>query len=299
MVITSRGYAALASGIILEKGDSVRKVQIMAHSAGPRRTWCSSPGLDCQAGPHGPLWLACHSMTRRASRTAGMPLTCVRGQQRAPPDSGLCRPPWEYSFGERHPDHGLLGCNFDLPILWLSLFDADGLVTWPRRDNSHPVTTIAQPTGECIERSGARLQQWSSRWPQVFGDMTEPWLSHIGAVQDAYLAIWTQELAAYFEDWPVELHLDYHRGDPELADAIKALSEWESSHTKLRTYLNCLDDPESPGFREALYQVGLQPDGRFQPKGGPVGVATAGYTAPWAPRQAPWDEPPGGTPLTR
>jgi hypothetical protein len=30
-----------------------------------------------------------------------------------------------------YPRGGLLAANYSVPILWLSLFDTDGLVTWP------------------------------------------------------------------------------------------------------------------------------------------------------------------------
>ena len=63
----------------------------------------------------------------------------------------------------------LLAANYSVPILWLSLFNADGLVTWPGIRCS-ACTAVVQPTGERIERSRARLEQWSRRWPDVFTD---------------------------------------------------------------------------------------------------------------------------------
>jgi hypothetical protein len=54
-----------------------------------------------------------------------------------------------------------------VPILWLSLFDTDAWVTWPGIRGSS-FTAVVQPRSECIERSGARLGDWSRRWPEVF-----------------------------------------------------------------------------------------------------------------------------------
>ena len=92
------------------------------------------------------------------------------------------------------PRGALLGANYSVPILWLSLFNTHDLVTWPGIRCS-AFTAVAQPTGECIERSRARLERWSRRWPDVFTDMSGPWLSYLGAVQRAYLAVWAEELS--------------------------------------------------------------------------------------------------------
>jgi hypothetical protein len=160
-----------------------------------------------------------------------------------------------------YPCGALLAANYSVPILWLSLFDTDGLVTWPGSHGS-TFTAVAQPGSECIERSRARLGDWSRRWPDVFGDMSGPWLSYLRAVERAYLAVWAEELS-----WMV--------------DSDQA---WAA---ELRGYLSCLDDPGSAGFHEALAQSYLYSDGSRLKPSGTVGLVSAGYT--WA-RQAPWDE---------
>lgn len=168
-------------------------------------------------------------------------------------------PPWDHDA--RYFRDALLGANYSVPILWLSLFDADGLVAWPSIHDGAPYTAVIQPTSECIERSRARLEDWGRRWPGVFGDMSGPWLSYVGAVEDAYLAIWTEELSSMVdsdESWAAEL----------------------------RSYLSCLDDPGSAGFRAALAQSYLSSDGDRLDPFGTVGLVTAGYA--WA-RQAPWE----------
>ena len=153
----------------------------------------------------------------------------------------------------------MLAANYSVPILWLSLVDTDGLVIWPGIHGS-AFTAVVQPRSECIERSRDWLGEWSRRWPEVFGDMSEPWLSYVDAVERAYLAVWAGELSWMVgsdQTWPAEL----------------------------RGYLSCLDDPGSAGFREALAQSYLYSDGsRLEPRG-VIGLVTAGYT--WA-RQAPW-----------
>jgi hypothetical protein len=170
-------------------------------------------------------------------------------------------PPWDHDG--RYFRDALLGANASVPILWLSLFDTDGLVTWPGIHDGSPYTAVIQPTRECIERSRARLENWTRRWPQVFTDMSKPWLSYVGAVEDAYLAIWTEELTWFYREEERE-------------------TRWAA---ELRANLSCLDDPESARFRAKLAEIGLKSDGRFEPNYF-IGVQTAGYT--WA-RQAPWE----------
>ena len=65
-------------------------------------------------------------------------------------------PPWDHDG--RYFRDALLGANYSVPILWLSLFDTDGLVTWPSIHDGSPYTAVIQPTSECIERSRSRLE---------------------------------------------------------------------------------------------------------------------------------------------
>ncbi len=167
-------------------------------------------------------------------------------------------PPWDHDA--RYFRDALLGANYSVPILWLSLFDTDGLVTWPSIHDGSPYTAVIQPTGECIERSRRRLEDWSRRWPEVFRDMSELWLGYVGAVEGAYLAVWAEEMS-------------WMTGDEEWA-------------TNLRAYLSGLDDPGSAGFREALAQSYLSSSGKGLEPFDKVGLITAGYT--WA-RQASWE----------
>ena len=160
-----------------------------------------------------------------------------------------------------YPRGALLAANYSVPILWLSLFDAAGLVSWPGIHGDSAHTAVVQPRSECIGRSRARLGEWSRRWPEVFGDMSEPWLSYLSAVERAYLAVWAEELS-----WMV--------GSDET---------WAA---ELRSYLSSLDEPRSAGFREALAQSALHSDGSRLEPADAAGLVTAGYT--WA-RQAPWE----------
>jgi len=159
-----------------------------------------------------------------------------------------------------YPRGALLAANYSVPILWLSLFDTDGLVTWPGIHGS-AFAAVVQPTSECIGRSRTRLGDWSRRWPEVFGDMSGPWLSYLPAVECAYLAVWAEELS-----W--------------MADSDET---WAA---ELRGYLSCLDDPGSAGFRAVLDQSYLCSDGDRLDPAGAVGLVTAGYA--WA-HQAPWE----------
>jgi hypothetical protein len=172
-------------------------------------------------------------------------------------------PPWDHDG--RYLRDGLLGANYGVPILWLSLFDTDALVTWPGIDEGFPYTALIQPARQCIDRSRRRVQDWSRRWPQVFGEIHEPWLDYIGAVDDEYLAVWTEEISA----------MTLREDDTDDA-------KWA---TQLRADVSCLDDPESADFRQQLVYIGLESNGRFEP-GNFVTLLTAGYT--WS-RQAPWE----------
>jgi hypothetical protein len=168
-------------------------------------------------------------------------------------------PPWDHDG--RYFPNALLAANYSVPILWLSLFDTDGVVSWPGIHDGTPYSAVIQPTSECAERSRTRLKDWSHRWPEVFGDISRLWLGYIGAVRDAYLAVWTEQLT-----WLVG-------GD----------ENWAAD---LRSYLSGLDDPESADFRKALDQSYVYTaEDQLEPFG-TVGLVTAGYT--WA-RQAPWE----------
>lgn len=134
-----------------------------------------------------------------------------------------------------YPRGALLAANYSVPILWLSLFGTDGLVIWPGIHGS-TFTAVVQPRSECIERSRARLGEWSRRCPDVFGDMSEPWLSYLRVVERPYLAVWAEELS-----W--------------MADSDQT---WAA---ELRGYLSCLDDSGSAVFHEALAQSYLYSDG--------------------------------------
>ena len=159
-----------------------------------------------------------------------------------------------------YPCGALLAANYSVPILWLSLFDTDGLVAWPGIQGGSTFTTIIQPSSECIERSRIRLGDWTHRWPGVFGEMPGPWLSYLSAVKRAYFAVWAEEIS-------------WMDGD-------------ESWAAELRGYLSCLDDPGSAGFHKVLAQSSLYLDGSQVEPAGAVGLVTAGYA--WA-GQAPWE----------
>lgn len=158
------------------------------------------------------------------------------------------------------PLGALLVANYSVPILWLSLFDTDGLLTWPGI-GGRGFTAVVQPRAGCVERSRARLGHWSRRWPAVFGEMHGPWLSYLAGLDCAYLAVWSEELSA-------------------MADSDEA---WAA---ELRGYLSCLDDTESASFRSALAQSYLYPDGSRLEPADAVGVVTAGYSPDG---QAPWE----------
>jgi hypothetical protein len=119
----------------------------------------------------------------------------------------------------------LLGANYFAPILWLSLFDTDGLVTWPSIHDGSPYRSVIQPTSECTGRSRTRLEDWSRRRPQVFAGMSEPWLSYVCGV-DAYLAIWTEELTWFYREEERESRWCPFRGGFSLAAGPAGSGPW-------------------------------------------------------------------------
>lgn len=170
-------------------------------------------------------------------------------------------PPTEYEPGD-----ALLAANYSVPILWLSLFNADGLVSWPGTlDDSATYTALVQPVNECIERSRDRLADWSVRWPDVFAGISSTWLSFVGSIEAVYFGVWTED--------------------------ISEMSGDETWAGELRAYLNSLDDPASIHFLEALAQSYLSVDkadsSRLSPTttDSPVALLVAGYA--WA-HQPPW-----------
>jgi hypothetical protein len=165
------------------------------------------------------------------------------------------------------PGGVLLGANYSVPVLWLSLFDADGLVAWPGFGGSG-FTAVVQPRDDCIRRSRDRVEGWRRRWPEVFGSISGLWLGYVSAVEAAYLAVWAEEISEMAQDD-------------------------ETWAGELREYLSCLDDPESAGFRKALAQSYLYFRGsRLEADGGDVRLAAAGYA--WD-GQAPWEEARAGS----
>lgn len=96
-------------------------------------------------------------------------------------------PSWDHDG--RYFRDALLGANNSVPVLWLSLFDTGALVKWPGICDGSPYTALLQPTGECAERSCARLTDWNRRWPGVFGEISRLWPGYIGTVQEGYLAV--------------------------------------------------------------------------------------------------------------
>jgi hypothetical protein len=170
-------------------------------------------------------------------------------------------PPTEYE-----PSDALLAANYSVPMLWLSLFNTDGMVNWPSTlDDSATYTAIVQPVNECIERSRNRLTDWSRRWPDVFADISSTWLSFIEAIEAAYFGVWTEDISEMSGDetWAVEL----------------------------RAYLSGLDDPASIHLPQALAQSYLNVDETDPSRlsmattRAPVAPLVAGFG--WA-RQPPW-----------
>ena len=166
-------------------------------------------------------------------------------------------PPSEYE-----PPDGLLGANYSVPILWLSLFSAADLVQWPSALDPTTYTALIGPRELCRARSRDRLSQWVARWPEL-GTIANLWLELIRTASCAFLGVWTEEISDMSGD-----------------------DDWAAT---LRSYLGGLDDLDSADFREALAQsyLGVDASGHLSPtEEGSLGLLAGGYA--WS-HPAPWD----------
>jgi hypothetical protein len=100
-------------------------------------------------------------------------------------------PPTEYE-----PPDALLGANYSIPLLRLSLFNSDEIVSWPSTlDAAVSYAATTGPRDKCITRSRSRLEEWKRRWPETFNILGPAWTDFIDARPEQFLAIWTEELA--------------------------------------------------------------------------------------------------------
>lgn len=169
-------------------------------------------------------------------------------------------PPTEYE-----PPDGLLGANYSIPLLWLSLFSSAQIVFWPSTLDA--AVSYAAATGHrdtCITRSRSRLEEWKRRWPETFNVLGPAWTDFIDARPEQFLAIWTEELA----------------------EMSASAEEWLGT---FRSHLEALDEPDGPAFVEVLAQSYLEIDADGNrlagTSEGPIGLLAGGYSwgvhAPW------------------
>jgi hypothetical protein len=170
-------------------------------------------------------------------------------------------PPADYE-----PAHAILGANYSAPLLWLSLFDATEIVSWPSTlDSTRAYAAVVGRRDPCLARTRSRIARWNAQWPRTFHDIGPAWLDFISARRGQFFAIWTEELA-------------------EMADSN---DEWLRTFT---SYLETLDDPAAPSFAEVLAQsyLTIDPDGTrlVGTSDDPLLVLAAGHS--WA-VHAPWE----------
>ena len=169
------------------------------------------------------------------------------------------------SPSEYEPPDALLGANYSVPLMWLSMFTTAEIVLWP--SIVQPTVSYAAllgPRNACITRSLDRINEWTRIWPETFGSLGPAWTDFIKARQEPFFAVWTEELA-------------------EMSDSGE---QWLQN---LMAYLAALDQPSGPGFVDVLAQsyLAVDADGSrlIGTNQGSIGLLCAGYS--WA-VLAPW-----------
>lgn len=174
--------------------------------------------------------------------------------------SDSIEPPREYE-----PPDALLGANYSVPILWLSLFSSAEIVSWPGTvDAGVSYAAAAGHRHACISRSRSRLEEWKRRWPEAFSVLAPVWLDFIEGRPEQFLAIWTEQLA----------------------EMSASAEEWLRT---FRSHLDALDEPDGTTFSEVLAQSYLEIDADGRRLKGttddPIGMLAGGYSwgvnAPW------------------
>lgn len=169
-------------------------------------------------------------------------------------------PPSEYE-----PSEALLGANYSVPLLWLSMFASADIVLWT--STVDPTLSYAAAVGHhdgCIKRSRDRIAEWTRLWPETFGELGPIWIDFVERRREPFFAVWTEELGEMYDS-------------PEV---------WTQTFTN---YLDALDQPDGPGFVEVLAQsyLSIEAPGRrlVATNEGSVGLLCAGYSwgvhTPW------------------
>ncbi|HET7420173.1 MAG TPA: hypothetical protein VFL27_07310 [Candidatus Dormibacteraeota bacterium] len=175
--------------------------------------------------------------------------------------SNSADPPSEYE-----PPDALLGANYSVPLLWLSMFTPAEIVLW--LSTIDPTVSYAAVVGErdaCINRSSDRIGKWSRLWPETFSTLGPTWTTFAEARHEPFFAVWTEELA------------EMHESPEDWLQAFKM-------------YLEALDRPDEPGFVDVLAQsyLAIEAGGKrlVGTSEGSIGLLCAGYS--WGVK-APWE----------
>lgn len=140
-------------------------------------------------------------------------------------------PPSEYE-----PADAILGANYSVPLLWLSLFTAADIVSWPGTvDAASTYAALLGRREECLRRSRDRVSTWTRRWPRSFENLGKLWLDFIEARPGHFVAVWTEELAEMY----------------------RTTDEWQRT---LHYYLEGVDEPQGEAFLNVLAQSYLAVD---------------------------------------
>jgi hypothetical protein len=163
------------------------------------------------------------------------------------------------------PKEGLLGANYSVPILWLSLFTVDDLVSWPSTvDSGSEYAAVLGRRHQCITRSRRRFLEWSRLW-RPFEELGRAWMGFLERCPGEFISIWTEELAWMYE----------------------SVDQWSETFS---SWLNALDNPRGQDFTDVMEQSYLTVDSSGELIGmteSPLGLLAGGYS--WS-AQAPWPE---------
>lgn len=222
----------------------------MASSLTVARAHCGSP-LPCRQGAASKVQEG-RDRPVTITRVANCTLLLV---------SDSAEPPSEYE-----PVDALLGANYSLPLLWLSLFTTAEILLWPSTlESTWTYAAVIGRRDACLARTRSRIDLWGGLWPRTFDDIGPTWLNFINDRPGQFFAIWTEELAEMYE----------------------SAEEWRRIFS---AYLEALDQPTEPAFTEVLAQsyLAIDRDGKrlIGTSEDSVSLLAGGYS--WA-VHAPWE----------
>ncbi len=163
---------------------------------------------------------------------------------------------------------GVVGGSYGIPWFWLTLFATEDLVVWPPSDGGwgEEYTALIADKEVAAARSQSRVRPAREIWPAQIDTLAATWFEFLGQLDAAWLAVWTEDLAAMTDD-----------------------ASWRASLIGL---LTAIDHPGDERFRNVLAQSWFEVGPRHHSESAlssasGLAVAACGYACsvdlPWNP----------------